>query len=338
MKKIKYISIRIFLVFLFTAGIFLCASSEQDAVISSAQTTAQTNIKTAFLFPYTFRTIVKVTSEQLMDFFPDDTPVISDSIETAAAPAPFTQPVFSVSDTELTVCWENADLSQTMKTELTDSLLHFTEEGYRVSFLLYDLASGNSISYCSADSYYSASTIKGPYAACIAETHPESVTDFNFLFEDIIHYSDNDAYFYLWEIYGTEDFDAWANEAGCTGVDISELYSDITARDLTLLWIKMYSYFTSDSPGADWISELYTDTLNSCIAEALGDTYTVYSKAGWIFEDDYYNVQNDAGIVMSPENPYVIVVLSDAYEQMELLESLVCSIDHAHTELIEYSE
>ena len=45
-------------------------------------------------------------------------------------------------------------------------------------------------------------------------------------------------------------------------------------------------------------------------------------------------VQNDAGIVMKGEHPYVLTVLSDAYEHLDLLDALVKEIDQAHTELI----
>ena len=58
-------------------------------------------------------------------------------------------------------------------------------------------------------------------------------------------------------------------------------------------------------------------------------SYTVYSKGGWSFEgeDSYYTVQNDAGIVMKGEHPYVLTVLSDAYEHLDLLDGLVKEID-----------
>lgn len=248
--------------------------------------------------------------------------------------APLSYTVFSASDDEFTVCWDDAVLSQEIEADIVNSIDLFTSEDYRVSFLLYDLESGQGFSYHSTDSYYSASAIKGPYVTCIAETFPDSVAELDVMLEDIIQVSNNEAYSALWDIYGTEAFESWTSEAGCSDMDLSGLYTDITARDMALMWVRMYDYFTSDNPDAEWISGLYTDTINSCIAETLGDTYVVYSKAGWISEDEYYNVQNDAGIVMS-DTPYVFVVLSDAYEHMDLLDQLVSSADHAHTYLAE---
>ena len=37
---------------------------------------------------------------------------------------------------------------------------------------------------------------------------------------------------------------------------------------------------------------------------------------------------------MKGEHPYVLTVLSDAYEHLDLLDALVKEIDQAHTELI----
>lgn len=39
---------------------------------------------------------------------------------------------------------------------------------------------------------------------------------------------------------------------------------------------------------------------------------------------------------MKGEDPYVLVVLSDAYGQMDLLDHLVAVLDMAHTSLTEY--
>lgn len=347
MDKIKHTIITTSIVFLFMIGIFHSASagqipvpsvssevttevlSGQTASVPSGQVSMASDSQTGF-----------ISSEEVTESTPllrseMATLAITAEMEDISDTAPLSASIFSASDTQLTICWNKAVLPEEQKTELTDSILSFTKEGYRISFLLYDLETGQGISYHSTDSYYSASTIKGPYAACIAETYPESVSELEFLFEDIIHISDNYAYSCLWELYGTEDFEIWLNEAGCKDIDVSDLYADVTAQNLARMWIKMYDYFTSGTPESDWISELYTDTLNSYISDALSDTYTVYSKAGWICEDEYYNVQNDAGIVLSSQNPYVIVVLSDAYERRDLLEPLVCALDDAHTYLAE---
>ena len=103
------------------------------------------------------------------------------------------------------------------------------------------------------------------------------------------------------------------------------------------MWVKMHLYFTGDADEAAWTSELYIDTLNSFLYDALGETYTVYSKAGWIDSGGYYTARNDAGIVMKADHPYVLVVLSDLYDEDELLCGLVRTLDAAHTWLITHN-
>ena len=361
MDKMKHTIITTSIVFLFTVGIYLSASSEQTAAISG-QTAVSFTGQVQFV-PFEQTAVISgeqaavgssgeqtaalsggqtasvssgaITESSSLLRFETDTLGVTAAADSLTDSSPLSDSIFSASDTKLTVCWYDTVLPEEQKTKLTDCILSFRKEGYRISFFLYDLETGQGISYHSTDSYYSASTIKGPYAVCIAESYPESIAEFEFLFEDIIHVSDNYAYSCLWDLYGTEDFEVWLSEAGCEDIDASDLYTDITAQELALMWIQMYDYFISGTPESDWISNLYTDTLNSCISDALGDTYTIYSKAGWICEDEYYNVQNDAGIVLDSQNPYVIAVLSDAYERMDLLVPLVCALDDAHTCLAE---
>ena len=44
-------------------------------------------------------------------------------------------------------------------------------------------------------------------------------------------------------------------------------------------------------------------------------------------------MQNDAGIVMKEDSPYILTILSDAYGELELLGDLVSAADQAHTAL-----
>ena len=60
----------------------------------------------------------------------------------------------------------------------------------------------------------------------------------------------------------------------------------------------------------------------------------MYSKAGWINSSEYYMVQNDAGIVMADEHPYVMVVLSNACERIDLLDPLIDTLDDIHTYMV----
>lgn len=246
-------------------------------------------------------------------------------------------PIFSVSDTEeITICWEGAPDSHRLRAELSEAVDAILDEGAELRFLLFDLNSGNGISYNSTEGLYCASTIKGPYAACIAETLPVCIDRSAAVMEETIQVSDNDGYRALRRTYGSKTFLTWTEEAGCEYLNPSALWPEITAHDLALMWTKMYVYFTSDTEDAAWTADLYVDTLNSFLSEELGDICTVYSKAGWIDSGGYYTARNDAGIVMKEDHPYVLVVLSDAYGEDALLQELVHTLDTVHTWLVEH--
>lgn len=111
-------------------------------------------------------------------------------------------------------------------------------------------------------------------------------------------------------------------------------YPELTPNDLTKMWTKCYTFFNSGQVNSQWCAELFTNTLQSSILKTLGNTYTTYSKAGWIGEGGYLNVQNDAGIVLKPDHPYVLAIMSSAHGRIDLLNELVGALDAAHTELV----
>ena len=80
-----------------------------------------------------------------------------------------------------------------------------------------------------------------------------------------------------------------------------------------------------------WLSGDMTDSLNSNIHRALGDSTTVYTKAGWISgEGDLYAL-NDGGIVASSSGAYVLSVMTDACGRNDLLTELVDVLDSVHS-------
>lgn len=256
------------------------------------------------------------------------------AIDLSAAAA---SPIFSISDNDrITVCWEGYSYSHRMESELAEAVRAVTDGRHALSFLLFDLKSGNGISYNSTEGLYCASTIKGPYVACIAETQPTCINRSGAVMEETIQVSDNDGYRSLHWRYGRNQFRTWTEEAGCEYLNPYSLWPEITAHNLALMWVKMYSYFTSDAEEAAWTAALYVDTLNSFLNEELGETYTVYSKAGWIDNGGYYTARNDAGIVMKEDHPYVLIILSDVYGEDPLLQELVHTLDTAHSWLVSH--
>lgn len=241
---------------------------------------------------------------------------------------------------ELTVTWDGAvkkDTLEEIQTGLKQEMDSLTAEGYSAAFLLYDLNSGGGISYHPDTEYYSASAIKAPYVAWMVQTYPETAEEFYPEIENAITWSSNEDYFVLINNFGKSGFNEWASQTAKADVELSDgSFGAVTCRNFARLWINIYDYFTSGSETAERIRNLYCGTDESAIYETLGEKYTVYSKAGWSFEgdDSYYTVQNDAGIVMKGTDPYILVILTDAYERLDLLDSVVEEIDLAHTELL----
>lgn len=273
---------------------------------------------------------------------------VQDDTETSAAAAvesrnlealPFVN-IIEADSSDLTITWDGLtedDLpeTETLITEIRAAVDAFSEEGYSTGFLLYDLNSGGGISYHADESYYSASAIKGPYVAWFVQAYPEAADMLYGTIQNTIQWSSNDDYETLITLYGNTEFNNWAAGLGCEDIAITgEWYPAVNAREFAVLWNSIYDYFMSESCDAD-IRELYNGTLASAMYETLGEEYTVYSKAGWIGEGlgTYYNVQNDAGIVLKEDAPYVLVVLSDAYGRLDLLDNLVAVLDAAHTVL-----
>lgn len=225
-------------------------------------------------------------------------------------------------------------MSSGVRNRLNSAISNFTRIGRRVGFYVVDLTNGKGIYYNSNNSFYSASTIKGPYVVSLNENVPGSATASRSLMQSTIKVSDNSAYLALRRTYGSAPFASWLQAAGCSGVNTSRNYTDLTPRQLAQMWAKCYEYFYSGKPNSTFCRGLFTGTLNSPISNTLKSKYTVYSKAGWIGEGGYYNVQNDAGIIMRGGHPYVVVILSTAYGRLDYMNTLVSAIDAAHEEMM----
>lgn len=69
----------------------------------------------------------------------------------------------------------------------------------------------------------------------------------------------------------------------------------------------------------------------SFIHSALGDKYITHTKPGWL--NAAYVARNDAGIVMSSNRPYLLVILSSAYGRDASLINLVNALDAVHSDM-----
>lgn len=147
--------------------------------------------------------------------------------------------------------------------------------------------------------------------------------------------SSNEGYASLRNNFGASPMTSLMAYTGTSGRWSSSLwYPYFTARDLAKLWVGNYWYFFEDTnSNSSWCRSIYTHSLNSPIYNALKGKYTTYCKPGWYPSSPYW-VQNDAGIVMAGDHPYIISILSSACGQYSKLESLVRALDAVHAEMV----
>lgn len=214
--------------------------------------------------------------------------------------------------------------------KLWSTLEEFQETGRSLGFILLDLHSGNSVSFNPDGSFYSASTMKGPYVAALNKFSPEAVDEYTKdLMENTIVWSSNEDYETLHSLYGNDVmFDMTEYTAVSDSViDDYNWYPYLTVKELTQLWTGTYFYFFEDTnEHSAWCRGLFTDTAESFIGSALGDDYTVYTKAGW-YTDWEDTARNDAGIVRADGHDYILTVMSDSFDSYDDLEELTAALD-----------
>lgn len=210
-------------------------------------------------------------------------------------------------------------------------------EGCRVSFLLLDLNSGEVFSSGTEHIYYGASVLKGPYVVAINKYDPGSVNGYiKELMTNAIEVSDNQCYDTLRMTYGVNVLSKMVEYTGASGsvVDAYNWYPDMTVKDLAKLWVGMYWYFFEETnENTEWCIPIFEGSLQSFLSSSMSDEYTVYSKAGWIC-DEYDIARNDGGIIMDEEDPYILVVMSEAFNYYENLEELAEALCAVHEEMV----
>ena len=254
-------------------------------------------------------------------------------------------------DGSATISTSDFTLDTDSQLAIESQITNFESAGYTASFVLVDINIGRAISYNADAQVYSASAIKAPFIMALAST---GTIDLNAVYQagdtqnattkqnidQVLTVSDNTAYSWLVDTYGIDAFDSWAAQAG-TAVQMAGYgYVTTCVRAMAKLWTQGYGFlFAQQTSGAadvsdealQWLSGDMTDSLNSNIHRALGDSTTVYMKAGWISgEGDLYAL-NDGGIVASSSGAYVLSVMTDACGRNDLLTELADVLDSVHS-------
>ena len=214
-----------------------------------------------------------------------------------------------------------------------DSILYADKS---VGFVMIDVVTGKGVSYNADWFFYSASSIKGPYVAAINKYYPGAVSNrVANTMHSTITVSSNEGYAALRNEFGSWPMAQFEYLVGDCAFSASRNYVDMTPRDLAKLWVGMYDYFYENrNENSDWCASLFTNPLNSFIHDALGGSYTTYTKPGWISYGPGYIARNDAGIVDFSLGRYVLAVMSTAYGMDSSLRNLVNAIDAVHAEMM----
>jgi hypothetical protein len=210
-------------------------------------------------------------------------------------PQPEPEIVFASPDAYESLRYEQGDgvtmigaaTSQILSSSTLDALLEeanvLESQGYSLGFVMYDLYTGMGLAYNSDERFYSASAMKGPYAASLISAHPELFDENYHLLESALVYSNNEAYETLTRAHGVDCLRDWFLQADTESPNNYPAYTDISARDMARVWVRNQQFFTSGESRADELAALYTRPNRSVIKAQLGSWYPTYSKGGWYY-------------------------------------------------------
>lgn len=210
------------------------------------------------------------------------------------------------------------------------------EEIANCSFVFVDVNTGRGIAYNAASELYVASASKAPLVLYAMSCGAGANEQDREAIQDIIVYSDNDAFEYLASLYLTTDYFAWLTNFDVHHDNLDDFYPRMNARSLACIWATILAYVRDGSADALWIADLMTQTETSFIRDALhGENAVVMNKGGWITDYDTadydegegeggeseggvvigdmdgINSVTDAGIVEADRHVYIMAVLSE---------------------------
>ena len=228
---------------------------------------------------------------------------------------------------------------------LLQSNLDFVESIWSdrtISFEMYDINSGATVSYHTDKTFYAKSTIKAPYLVSLAEKDKSIFYAHEEDYKIILGRSDNERYDDMRKEYGSDALLDWCKQDNISESVGNSLYpTDATVDDFVKFWKRIYRYIAQPE-NAD-VKAYMIGSNHSPISEALGNKYLVCSKAGWTAEDESdtengESITNDAGVVLAPGNPYIIAIFSTIPAEQRWLTPIVSCLDEIHTSIIEVQD
>lgn len=225
----------------------------------------------------------------------------------------------------------NYTMSQAVASALQSAVDSVRSAGYDLGFVMIDLTTGQGIS-CNADTrFYSASTVKGPYVASVVDHNPWALDAWSSTIDSILVHSNNASYASLRNAFGSQPIYDWCVKSG-VNTDISQsYYTWYSARELAKLWATNYEFFTNGGWAGSSLAPRFGNAQGSVTQYALGGTYTMQSKGGWVTGG--INSTCDAAIVYTPSGVYLTAIMSNLPSNQSALVPLVRALEQAHYDM-----
>ena len=204
--------------------------------------------------------------------------------------------------------------------ELDAAVSSIEGQGYDVGYYVATLDGQELFSRNADEVFYGASSIKGPFVLTTFSGGVPSGS--RGLVEEAIKWSDNECYWNLRNIYGSDVLSGQLTSMGVDELTAYNSFVHLTPAQLASLWLENY-WVLESSPDAEWLRSIFSEPTNSPIAALSEESY---SKGGWIATESLHCTV-DAGIVGHGENRYVMAAMISAGEDEELLGRLVKAID-----------
>lgn len=216
------------------------------------------------------------------------------------------------------------------------NLRGFERRGLHASVIIERMDTGARLEYNPDERYYPASSIKGPFIVALYErlvdTGQIDAAQVAYRAEATIVESDNVTYRELSLQYGQDLFAEWAADCGAIERGTDEYaeytwnrYPMLAPWQLCAMWEHAYGYLMGGSAGAAEITGYFERRYESPLRNgAAAGAYTI-AKAGWYPADELvpHNSTVDAGILIRHGRPYVVVIMTDAPGDLDLLSRLV---------------
>lgn len=207
--------------------------------------------------------------------------------------------------------------------------------GADVGFVVFDEETGMTLALNADTKFFGASTVKAMWVTYLFQDHLEkgriAWDEIAGHVESCISQSSNKAYTVLRSNYGAEqEFEDWLARVGVGYISSWDYY---TPREQALAWTHLLAYTQSDGAYVDAWKAAFDHSTMSFIREALGNQRTVYSKPGWIRQNERRpNTYDDAAIVIGGDGRrYLVSIMStmDPYDDCSLLRDLAAALDAA---------